>query len=62
MADGEIERPVELSPADTYEDLLARLGINPVEVIVLCDGKPVPEDDKVAVDSELKIIRIVSGG
>ncbi len=59
---GESERVVEVTQADTYERLLARLGINPVEVIVLCDGKPVPEDEEVAINSEIKIIRIVSSG
>jgi len=48
--------------ADTYEALLARLGINPVEVIVLCNGKPVPEDEEVNGGGEIEIIRIVSGG
>jgi len=48
--------------ADTYEALLARLGINPVEVIVLCNGRPVPEDEEVNGGGEIEIIRIVSGG
>ena len=50
--------------SDTYEALLARLGINPVEVLVLCNGRPVPEDEKVTSEAEAKIeiIRIVSGG
>ena len=48
--------------ADTYESLLARLGINPVEVIVLCNGRPVPEDEEVNGGGEIEIIRIVSGG
>ena len=48
--------------AYTYEALLARLGINPVEVIVLCNGRPVPEDEEVNGGGEIEIIRIVSGG
>ena len=48
--------------ADTYEALLERLGINPVEVIVLCNGRPVPEDEEVNGGGEIEIIRIVSGG
>ena len=48
--------------SDTYEALLARLGINPVEVLVLSNGRPVPEDEKVASEAEIEIIRIVSGG
>ncbi len=62
VAGGETERIVEVTQTDTYERLLARLGINPVEVIVLCDGRPVPEDEEIAINSEIEIIRIVSGG
>ncbi len=58
----ETERIVEIAQGDTYEALLMRLGINPVEVIVLCDGRSVPEDDEVDITGEVKIIRIVSGG
>ncbi|PXF51441.1 MAG: hypothetical protein C4B55_03350 [Candidatus Methanophagaceae archaeon] len=58
---------VEVSNEDTYESVLERLGINPVEVVVLRDGKPVPEDEKVVVSGKkgevkIKIVRIVSGG
>jgi len=61
----EVETGAETeTKSDTYEALLARLGINPVEVLVLCNGRPVPEDEKVTSEAEAKIeiIRIVSGG
>jgi len=59
----EVETETEAeTKSDTYEALLARLGINPVEVLVLSNGRPVPEDEKVASESEIEIIRIVSGG
>jgi len=57
-----VEVPDTEAEADTYESLLARLGINPVEVIVLCNGRPVPEDEEVNGGGEIEIIRIVSGG
>ena len=57
----EVETETE-AETDTYEALLARLGINPVEVLVLSNGRPVPEDEKVASEAEIEIIRIVSGG
>jgi len=59
----EVETETEAeTKSDTYEALLARLGINPVEVLVLSNGRPVPEDEKVASEAEIEIIRIVSGG
>jgi len=58
----DVEVPDTGAEADTYESLLARLGINPVEVIVLCNGRPVPEDEEVNGGGEIEIIRIVSGG
>ena len=48
--------------AYTYESLLARLRINPVEAIVLCNGRPVPQDEQDNGGGEIEIIRIVSGG
>jgi sulfur carrier protein ThiS len=63
-ADKEEERIINISAVDTYENLLEKLGINPVEVLVLRDGKPIPEDEKVCAQNKGKItiIRIVSGG
>jgi sulfur carrier protein ThiS len=58
------ERKIEVSNGDTYERVLEKLNINPEEVIVLCNGKPVPEDDEVAGEKnareEITIIRIIS--
>ena len=44
------------------EDILARLEINPVEVIVAKNGKITSECDFVQSDDQLKIIRIIHGG
>jgi len=63
----EEERRIEVRSGDTYENTLEKLGINPVEVIVLREGKPVPEDEKVAVSKNkeeitITIVQIVSSG
>ena len=67
VADKVEERRIELLNGDTYENVLEKLKINPVEVLVLRNGKPVPEDETVAVDKNknkisIVILRIVSGG
>jgi|GEM_PF-1473619 len=65
LAGEEEERRIEVSNGDTYENVLEKLKLNPVEVVVLRDGTPVPEDEKVDVNNTkgaITIIRIVSGG
>jgi sulfur carrier protein ThiS len=65
LAGKEEEKRIEVLQDDTYENVLEKLGINPVEVVVLRNGKPVPEDEKVAVNKNkisIVILRIVSGG
>jgi sulfur carrier protein len=46
----------------TIEDVLRRLGINPVEVIVAKNGRIVSEEETVNAGDELKIIMVVHGG
>ena len=63
----EEEQRIEVPGGYTYENILEKLGINPVEVIVLREGKPVPEDEKVAVSKNeeeitITIVQIVSSG
>ena len=64
LADKEEERRLEVSNDATYENVLEKLGINLVEVVVLRNSKPVPEDEKLdnLNNGEVTIIRIVSGG
>ena len=65
VADIEEEIRIEVMQGDTYETVLEKLKINPVEVVVLLSGKPVPEDEKVDIKKNsgaITIIRIVSGG
>ena len=66
LADTEVEERINVADEDTYETLLEKLHINPVEVLVLRNGKPVTEDESVAeknnASGEITIIRIVSSG
>ena len=44
------------------EKVLLELGINPLEVIVVRNGKMISEDTVVQADDEIRIIRIAHGG
>jgi sulfur carrier protein ThiS len=44
------------------EKVLLELGINPLEVIVVRNGKMISEDTVVQTDDEIRIIRIAHGG
>ncbi|WP_435334532.1 ubiquitin-like small modifier protein SAMP2 [Haloarchaeobius sp. TZWWS8] len=48
-------------PEPTYADCLAELGLSPHEVSVLVDGRPVPEDQPVAVQ-QFTVLRLIKGG
>jgi sulfur carrier protein len=56
---GEDEHTFEVG-GETYADLLGEVGLNPHEVAVLVEGRPVPEDR--AADSDATVVRLVSGG
>ena len=65
-AETEREKRIRVADDATYERVVEELGINPEEVLVLRDGVPVPDDERVAekgaLDAEITIIRIVSRG
>jgi sulfur carrier protein ThiS len=44
------------------EHLLGILGINPVEVLTIKNGRVVPEDTLAEGDDEIRILRITHGG
>ncbi|MDD1655766.1 MAG: thiamine S protein [Methanomicrobiales archaeon] len=44
------------------EEVLASLGVNPVEVIVTRNGSLVPEDAMAGADDEIRLVRISHGG
>jgi sulfur carrier protein len=44
------------------EQVLLELGINPLEVIIVRNGKMISEDTVVQIDDEIRIIRVAHGG
>ena len=66
LASKEEEKKMEIANDATYGKVLEKLKINLEEVVVLHNGKPVPEDERVAdtntASAEITIIRIVSAG
>ena len=58
---GEDTHELDLAPDATYADCCKAVGYSPHEVSVLVDGRPVPEDQPVAVES-MTILRLVKGG
>ena len=44
------------------EDLLQNLGINPLEVLIVRNGRVVPEDEYVQEEDEIRVISVKSGG
>jgi sulfur carrier protein len=60
LPDGSVRR---LDEAEIrVEELLAGLGVNPVEVIVTRNGTLVPEDAMAGGDDEIRLVRISHGG
>lgn len=58
------DRSVRTFPGDTLtiEQILAELGMNAASVIVVKNGKIVPEDDSAGENDEIRIIRVAHGG
>jgi len=46
----------------TVEQILVQLGMNATTVIVIKNGKVIPEDDIVGKNDEIRIIRVAHGG
>ena len=46
----------------TVLQVLKRLKVLPESVLVLCNGKLVPEDQRLQVGDEVKVVAVVSGG
>jgi len=46
----------------SIEEILKKIGINPVEVIVAKNGKIVSEEETAGFADELRIVRVVHGG
>jgi len=57
----ETRKSVCLPDGATYYDLLDALQVNSETVMVLRDGQPVPEDDRIGPGS-IRILQVVSSG
>ena len=55
-------RAVELPEGSQVQALLDRLGLRANAVLVLLDGRPVPENAPVEDGREYRVIRVASGG
>lgn len=53
---------VEVGEGETIGDLLAKLGVSRESHIVLVDGSPVPETERIPQEGEIVVVRVVSGG
>ncbi len=53
---------VEISERGTIGDLLVKLGVSRESHIVLVDGSPIPETERVPREGEIVVVRVVSGG
>lgn len=56
------EQIIEIERNTTIRKLLKKLNINPVEVVVVKNGRIVIESEKINDGDEIKIISTVSGG
>lgn len=53
---------VEIGDDATIGDLLVKLGVSRESHIVLVDGSPLPETERVPLEGEVVVVRVVSGG
>jgi len=53
---------VEIGDDGTIRDLLVKLGVSRESHIVLVDGSPLPETERVPLEGEIVVVRVVSGG
>ncbi|MFH0961802.1 MAG: sulfur carrier protein ThiS [archaeon] len=52
----------EISPGETFENLLKKLGINRETVVVRRNGRLVAESEKISPGDKVEIVSIISGG
>jgi thiamine biosynthesis protein ThiS len=46
----------------TVRDILKDLGLDPLSTVVVCNGTPVTEDQKLGDEDTIQIINAISGG
>jgi sulfur carrier protein ThiS len=53
---------VDVEKGETVQSLLKRLHLRSDAVIVVRDSRPIPEDDTLQDEQELRILQVASGG
>ncbi len=53
---------VEIQKGDTVKILLKKLNLRSDAVIVVRGSRPIPEDDTIEDEQELRILQVASGG
>jgi len=53
---------IEIKKGETVQNLLKRLHLRSDAVIVVRDSRPIPEDDILEDNQELRILQVASGG
>ena len=56
------EKTVELGKNMLVKDLLAKMGINPVTVIVSRGDSIITEDEQIGEDDRINLFSVISGG
>lgn len=59
---GRADEQVEISQGTTFEDVLRAREIHPETVLVFCDDEVVPAETEIPPGSEIRVLRITSGG
>ncbi|MEM0134298.1 MAG: MoaD/ThiS family protein [Thermoplasmatales archaeon] len=55
-------KEIQIEGGKSGEDLLKELGLSSSSTIILRNGKPIPEDDIIAGEDDVTIIKSFSGG
>jgi sulfur carrier protein len=55
-------KEVDIEPGSSVNDLLMNIQLKPDAIIVLRDNIPIPVDDILTEEQELRIVQVASGG
>jgi len=51
-----------VASGETIEEAVSKEGMHPDSYLYMMDGKPVPMDTVLTEESEVKVLRVASGG
>ena len=57
-----IKKEIEIKSGSKISDIIKRIDMKPDSVIILKENTPIPIDDVLNTDQELKIVQVASGG